>query len=250
MPDNSLLLIDEIDASLHPKAQRRIVHSLLTLSRRKGIQVIMTTHSPYVLEELPDEARVLLQRASDGVNVVYGATPQFCMSSIDDKQHPDLTIFCEDRRAETLIRALIDPGEDRVNAEIFAVGSWTVVQQLARLGQDGKLPYRCRGVVDGSINKESCVSLPGDSEPEVVVFHGLRDKSWPDIEPRFGIGYARISAILEDAMRKDDHHEWPAVVGDQIRRSHDVVWDTLCTLWVQNCLESAERQDFVDALVL
>ena len=60
IPDNSLLLIDEVEASLHPRAQRRLVRFLLWLARQRRIQVILSTHSPYVLQELPQEARILL----------------------------------------------------------------------------------------------------------------------------------------------------------------------------------------------
>ncbi|WP_395683331.1 AAA family ATPase [Dokdonella sp.] len=44
LPENSLLLIDEVEASLHPRAQRRLVRFLLWLSRQRRIQVILSTH--------------------------------------------------------------------------------------------------------------------------------------------------------------------------------------------------------------
>jgi predicted ATP-dependent endonuclease of OLD family len=58
VPQNALLVIDEVEASLHPRAQRRLIRFLLWLSRIKRVQIILSTHSPYVLEELPQEARV------------------------------------------------------------------------------------------------------------------------------------------------------------------------------------------------
>ena len=54
---NSLLLIDEIETSLHPRAQRRLIHDMAAMARELEVQIILTTHSPYVLEELPPEAR-------------------------------------------------------------------------------------------------------------------------------------------------------------------------------------------------
>lgn len=46
IPEYSLLLIDEVEASLHPRAQRRLVRFLLWLARQRRIQIILTTHSP------------------------------------------------------------------------------------------------------------------------------------------------------------------------------------------------------------
>ena len=53
IPNQSLLVIDEVENSLHPQAQRRFVKYLLKLSRVKKLQIILSTHSPFVLEELP-----------------------------------------------------------------------------------------------------------------------------------------------------------------------------------------------------
>lgn len=39
--DTSLILIDEVEASLHPRSQRRLIHFLLWLARTKHIQVIV-----------------------------------------------------------------------------------------------------------------------------------------------------------------------------------------------------------------
>ncbi|MFI6023986.1 ATP-dependent nuclease [Amycolatopsis magusensis] len=242
--DNALLLIDEVDASLHPKAQRRLVHRLLKLSREKGIQVIMSTHSPYVLEELPPEARILLHKTREKTEVIYGATPQFCMSTIDDKSHPEISIFCEDEAAGQLIDAIIRSASVKFDFELHAVGSYSVVKQLAKLGSDGKFPYPSVAVLDGDKKSEHALSLPGNAEPERVVFQGLRDAGWPKIDERFGVSFAEIATHLEDAMRLSDHHEWPSYVGNKIRRSKSIVWDTMVRLWVSECMTSTDTEEF------
>lgn len=67
---NILLLIDEIDLYLHPEWQRRIVRDLLSLLRRqfKGhyFQIILTSHSPIVLSDIPVENCIFLKKRSDG----------------------------------------------------------------------------------------------------------------------------------------------------------------------------------------
>lgn len=48
-----MLLIDDLDRGLHPKAQQDLVRVLRALMReRPGLQVVATTHSPFVLNEL------------------------------------------------------------------------------------------------------------------------------------------------------------------------------------------------------
>jgi predicted ATPase len=107
VPPYSLLIIDEVEASLHPRAQRRLIEFLLDFSRTKRAQVILSTHSPYILEELPPEARVLLVPTPDGPNVLYGASPEFSLTKLDDIVHPEAFIFVEDRVAEVWLREII-----------------------------------------------------------------------------------------------------------------------------------------------
>ena len=112
IPLNSLLIIDEVEASLHPRAQRRLVRFLLWLARQRRIQIILSTHSPYVLEELPQEARILLMTGPQGLNVVYGVSPEFAMSRMDDEVHPEAYVFVEDREAEIWLREILASSED------------------------------------------------------------------------------------------------------------------------------------------
>jgi predicted ATP-dependent endonuclease of OLD family len=57
LPKYGLILIDEIETSLHPRAQRRLIRDLAERCRERELQIILTTHSPYILDELPLAAR-------------------------------------------------------------------------------------------------------------------------------------------------------------------------------------------------
>lgn len=107
IPNTSLLIIDEVEASLHPRAQRRLVRELLRQSRLKRLQVIVSTHSPYILEELPEEARILLLPSATGPSVVYGPSAEFALSRLDEDVHPDLYAFVEDREAGVMLREIL-----------------------------------------------------------------------------------------------------------------------------------------------
>jgi predicted ATPase len=250
VPDNSLLVIDEVEASLHPKAQRRLVQDLLWISRTKRIQVILTTHSPYVLEELPEEARILLLRGREGIRAMYGASPEFSLSAIDDRDHPELSVFCEDREAELLISELVLTQDSDLHRRltIVPVGPANVVENLGELIATGKLPYPSVAVLDGDKAAASCLSIPSTLAPEVQVFNDLKSAGWPEVDARFGIGFAEIADILEDAMRLPDHHDWTISVGNRIRRSRSFIWHVLAALWVQHCVEPEQRRGFTEQI--
>jgi predicted ATPase len=64
----SIILIEEIEAGLHPTRIRLLVEYLEAVTRERQIQVIATTHSPVVLQWLSDES---LRNA-----IVFGRTPE------------------------------------------------------------------------------------------------------------------------------------------------------------------------------
>src|SRR5579872_5490476 len=49
LPKYGLVLIDEIESSLHPRAQRRLIRDLAEQCRQREFQAVISTHSPYVL---------------------------------------------------------------------------------------------------------------------------------------------------------------------------------------------------------
>ena len=90
------ILIDEIETSLHPRVQRRLIRDLADIARLQDIQVVLTTHSPYVLEELPNEARVYIIDGIGGKQIITGVSPEFAMTKMDESIHPEIDVYVED----------------------------------------------------------------------------------------------------------------------------------------------------------
>lgn len=253
VPNHSLVIIDEVEASLHPRAQRRLTRFLLNLARQKRIQVILSTHSPYVLEELPTEARILLIPAPDGPSVIYGASPEFALSRIDDSVHPEAFIYVEDESAKIWLREILashpDGGDLLPRLKINPVGPSNVVTLLGQLGAQGRLPHKSLSILDGDIEvTEGCITLPGGDAPEKVVFSGLKEAGWPNIHARFGIGAGSLLGYIEDAMLTPDHHAWPRIVGDRVIKSEKSVWEILAAEWCRTCLSENEKNRIVEAI--
>ena len=253
IPSHSLLIIDEVEASLHPKAQRRLVRFLLWLSRTKRLQVLLSTHSQYVLEELPTDSRILLIPGATGPSVIYGASPEFALSKIDDEVHPECFLFVEDKEAKILLREIIARSAEAETIlgkiGIFPVGPANVVKMLGELAFNEKLPYKGMGILDGDVDASvGCISLPGDSSPEQVVFADLKDQNWGSLSDRFGIGAGELYAYLEDAMLEPDPHRWTEFVGNRVLKSKHTVWEILAEEWSRICLADEIRDQTVNEI--
>ena len=60
---NVIFAMEEVEIAIPPYAQKRIVHEL----RKLSAQSLLTSHSPYVLEEFEIEETLILSRTADGV---------------------------------------------------------------------------------------------------------------------------------------------------------------------------------------
>ena len=67
-PENSIILIDEPELSLHPKWQQRIVDVYRKIGENN--QIIIATHSPHILGSVKKENIMLLDKDDDGKIVV------------------------------------------------------------------------------------------------------------------------------------------------------------------------------------
>lgn len=241
LPNYSLLIIDEVEASLHPKSQRRLIQFLLWFARQKKCQIILSTHSPYILQELPKEARVMIMAGNDGINIVTGITPEFAMSKMDDEDYPELDIIVEDNDTSVWLREIVtiidDSDEILPRIRISPVGPSNVVQIMGKLGFENKLPYKSIAIVDGDKDAtEGCLKMPGTEAPEYVVFEDLKKINWANLSERFGIGAGTLFTILEDAMLNPAHHDWTKSIGNKVRMSSKSVWEILCNEWSKTCL--------------
>ena len=60
--DGALVLIDEVEAGLHPWVQQLLMVHLQQLALRNDLQIIVTSHSPVVLDSVPSSGRIFLDR--------------------------------------------------------------------------------------------------------------------------------------------------------------------------------------------
>lgn len=69
--ENVLLLIDEVDLYMHPEWQRRIIADLLNELKvnfpNNHFQIIITSHSPILLSDIPSQNTVFLKRVEGNV---------------------------------------------------------------------------------------------------------------------------------------------------------------------------------------
>lgn len=189
----SVLLIDEVDATLHPEFQVKILDLFSQYADQYKIKMVFTTHSLTLLEYafkkkhnviylLDDVSSV---RKMDDVDIYK--IKMFLSNLLRDELYIDrhIPVFTEDDEARCLLELLFDyysvkNGEKflKVRHLFYMVDANISGDTLTRLFRDNRLlksTMRSICVLDGdkSSNKDYnnyTIALPGDSSPEKIVF--------------------------------------------------------------------------------
>ena len=132
--EGALILLDEPEVSLHPAAQKRLKVFLLDQIKRKKHQIVISTHSPNLIEGLPRQAiKIFSQKIDSGKfiikeNILPEEAFYFIGQNIGDK----INIIVEDQLSKKLIdKILLKQGDEVRNLfEVkFLPGGASVLQQ-------------------------------------------------------------------------------------------------------------------------
>ncbi|WP_082152448.1 ATP-dependent nuclease [Candidatus Rhodobacter oscarellae] len=254
LPKHGLVLIDEIESSLHPRAQRRLMRDLATVTRTQECQVVITTHSPYILEELPLEARIYILENAGEKTIARGVSPQFAMTKMDDENYPEVEVFVEDDRAKIWLESILSVHHQDVvqKVSIIPFGSANLGVALGQITSQGRFPRPTVVFLDGDQDDATgCSLLPGDDAPEVVVFERLKRENWSDLWTRVARDLSYVADACSKSMTSLDHHSWVNQAASELLLSGDFLWQCMCLEWAKTVRPRDTqyiRDDIQDAL--
>ncbi|MDB5542393.1 MAG: family ATPase [Devosia sp.] len=250
LPQYGLIIIDEIESSLHPRAQRRLIRDLAVAARERECQIILSTHSPYVLEELPLSARTYILETGGRKEIANGVSPQFAMTQMDDEPHAEAELFVEDPKAAVWLAEILSrhARELFVRCAIIPYGAANLGIALGQMVSAKRFPRPTVVFLDGDQGSAlGCVVLPGGDAPERVVFNTLKQKNWMHLWSKIGRDIALTSDACDRAMLLADHHDWVRAAANSLMCGGDVLWHDMCTEWA-NAVRKEEVQPIIDAV--
>jgi hypothetical protein len=135
--DHILLMLDEVDLYMHPEWQRKFLKLLSDgldqEYRDKKIQVIITTHSPLVLSDIPRENVVYLKRDGNKCKIVDGP---------DMEETFGANIFSLLKDSFFLSKTMGEFARTRIDKVIDDL------EKLKKSPQDLKLKKECRKLIE------------------------------------------------------------------------------------------------------
>jgi len=130
-----LLIIDEIEASLHPIAQERIINFLVKEAKSTGFQVVFTTHSLTIIKAFAqktqsDDGNIVshyFMKTNDQLeirkNVKFEEMEDELLVLPYSKETPQkITVYTEDEEARWFLRKLLSGYLNRINILNISIG--------------------------------------------------------------------------------------------------------------------------------
>ncbi len=251
LPKYGLVVIDEIESSLHPRAQRRLIRDLAEQCRNQEAQIIISTHSPYILEELPPEARMCILESKKTREIISGISPELAMTKMDDPMHPECDLYVEDIAAATMLSEILSAHGKEVfsRCAIVPFGAANVGHALGQMVANKRFPRPSCVFLDGdSAAGLGCVLLPGGDAPEQVVFKSLKTKKWGNIFARIGRDSSWVEDSCAHAMGSGDHHGWVTFAANELRCGGNTLWQAMCAEWAMS-LTVTEYEGVVNPII-
>ncbi|MFD1745044.1 AAA family ATPase [Rhizobium helianthi] len=225
----SILLIDEFDATLHPSAQKKLFDIIVDYAEKYRIQVFFTTHSLFILKHayLLEKRIVYIVDQDDSVSLMPDPAPMQIEMHLNGilrtalYQNVFIPVYTEDAEARLFLERLLDYISKSLDTRFPAarnllhlVDASIGADALKSLFKDSKLnqsSMRAICILDGDQAKDlkhHIIALPGGAPPDRMFSEYLRkllsDSSykpfWSEVQEH---GYTKVTGreVLEDFDR-------------------------------------------------
>ncbi|AMD94641.1 ATP-dependent nuclease [Leptotrichia sp. oral taxon 847] len=157
-PEYSLILLDEPEVSIHPGAQEKLKKFLLENIKEKKLQVVISTHSPIFLKDLPSSAIKLYITNNDGkFEIKQNINYEEAFFDIEDSVAHKKIIFCEDYATKCMIESTLQFIKKDVFLDVIFVsgGEATLIAKyLPTIVSHKDFENKIFMVLDGDMKKE------------------------------------------------------------------------------------------------
>jgi len=222
------------------KAQEMLIKELKDVCKKRKFQIICTTHSSRILECLPPEGRIFLERTGNEIAIMPGIVPAYATGKLSGRPNAELDILVEDKTAKLILETALDK-ELRSRTRILTIGSAAAVMRhlAARYKEVGHKKDHLAEVCvfldgDKSSKKAEQIKLftkalenpteqeeskdwvdkrllfiPGSEWPEAWIIKPIdRRPFYNRFERELQMSIAEVDDLLDSASRAGKHNEF------------------------------------------
>lgn len=255
---NSILIVEEPETHVSPKSQTALMNTIAKFCDEKGLWVIVTTHSPVIIQSLPTKNIRMLLR--DGINVVVvEEVHRYQLAALLGGGYGARgVLLVEDEVAKELVIAMVDEldGDLIRQFDVVVAGSAGEITAALKSFPKTRSWFSLIGLYDGD---QSGVDqggqlhwpklfLPGAESPEVMlrlVAQGDNGAELLAIE----LNKSRNAVVTAmDALAGQNPHDWLIGCVHQLSVSKAQLIRALTRIWLTNVERRSDGMRLVNDL--
>ncbi len=183
--------------------------------------------------------------------IIYGVSPEFAMTKMDDVPQYECDLYVEDRRAATMLTEILAAhSPDLVQrCQVIPYGAASVGMSLGIMASQERFPRPSCVFLDGDqAPATGCIILPGEDAPEQVIFRDLLKNNWANVAVRVGRPFSQVADDCTQAMTLANHHDWVKQAATQLVVSGEILWHAMCAEWSTTCFSADEAKFITQAI--
>lgn len=129
-PPGSLVLIDEVELALHPRAQIKLFHVLQQLASERELTVLLSSHSVTLIKAVERKRIIFLEGLNGTVTARHGCFPSYILGQValTEESSKD-AIFCvEDDHSDFLLEAIIERFKSTLNDPAVRTPQYSIIR--------------------------------------------------------------------------------------------------------------------------
>lgn len=250
----SIILIEEPESFVGIKSQKHFMNFIAKKSVDNGMNFIISTHSPFVIENIEnDYIHVISRMLGRAVIKKPSISSANSILGVDDEKRG--TFLVEDNLAKEFLEVLLEK-ENIVLLRMYTVevaGSVSKVTAILKNAILDKIKYRIIGIYDGDQKKEDFhdnnlpylfLPLVKDVETDMKSII-MKDDTYIEVASMLGKEKEDLFEALV-RVNGEDHHDWWNKICDILGVNIHVMMHNLYDIWKKD--NEVELNSFLEKL--
>lgn len=256
--EGSVLLFEEPETHISVKSQIELVDFLARYASEKSISSIISTHSPFILQNIPPDNISCISRTSGNQVSIFAGSEDECLDTIFKilgmpilSMNKAVNFFVEDVVAAYFLKAILEQSSHFASANytIDILSGTDLIEQVMATNPLNEPEGVMVGVFDSDHRtalekrnlKRPHICLPGPEEDfeESLKKLFLQAETITKASQIFSVKECSLHAFLSQ-LSGEDYHDWVDELSKLLSMRKTAVISKLSQIWIE------DNQDIVD----
>lgn len=255
---DGIVIIEEPESCISVRSQEKFMNFMAKKHSEEKIQLIVTTHSPFIIKNIPPSNIVLVDRYEE-CTFIYKGEEKRLIQELGLDINKKGVIYVEDNLAKLFLRRILNDCNYRFLLEDYDIkyvnGEAEITSRLK--SECTEIDFNIIGVYDGDMRerlspkvkaelKWNYIFLPSREELEVEFRNCVKEKR--DIFISMVKREKRDVLSALSAVEGDNYHDWFINLYKKLNLTLEELFNILYNLWIE-CEENKKLvEEFINEL--